>query len=230
MCRLEVLLSAVSAEVQVSVGSFLPAVPAKVQVLPEMLLPAALAKVQVLVGSLLPAAPATVQVSVGSFLPAALAKVQVWVGSLLPAVSAEVQVLPEVLRVLLFAAAAKADYTSAVTEQAQRSRVTERQRVFLLMPQEVSVLFGRSALRCFPAERMPQLPQGREIVRFFGRMPEGWLRPHRPLPLGVAAADDRKEHFVFPDAAEVRKLPPHFHRVRRSEDIQGICRRHRNER
>ena len=61
-------------------------------------------------------------------------------------------------------------------------------------------------------------------------MPEGWLRPHRPLPLGVAAADDRKEHFVFPDAAEVWKLPPHFHRVRRSEDIQGICRRHRNER
>ena len=125
MCRLEVLLSAVSAEVQVWVGSF-----------PS----AALAKVQVLVGVL---------------LPAALAKVQVLVEVLLPAVSAEVQVLPEVLRVLLFAAAAKADYTSAVTEQAQRSRVTERQRVFLLMPQEVSVLFGRSALRCFPAERMP---------------------------------------------------------------------------
>ena len=200
MCRLEVLLSAVSAEVQVWVGSF-----------PS----AALAKVQVLVGVL---------------LPAALAKVQVLVEVLLPAVSAEVQVLPEVLRVLLFAAAAKADYTSAVTEQAQRSRVTERQRVFLLMPQEVSVLFGRSALRCLPAKRMPQLPQEREIVRFFGRMPEGWLRPHRPLPLGVAAADDRKEHFVFPDAAEVWELPPHFHRVRRSEDIQGICRRHRNER
>ena len=98
MCRVEVLLSAVSAEVQVLVGSFPSAVPAKVQVLPE---------------------------------------------------------LPEVFRVLLFAAAAKADYTAAVTEQAQRSRVTERQRVFLLMPQEVSVLSGRSAPRCLPAEQMP---------------------------------------------------------------------------